>query len=81
MARAAQKTVVTSNGDGTQVFDWTVEEEEAFEALAAKAWKGNRIAAYAELNQFEMQYDDQENGTTTWVDAIAAIKLANPKGE
>jgi hypothetical protein len=26
-----------------------------------------------------MRYDDLVNGTTTWQDAIAAIKLAHPK--
>ncbi len=27
----------------------------------------------------DMQYWDAENGTTTWADAIAAVKAANPK--
>ena len=33
----------------------------------------------AQLNQFEMQFDDQVNGTTTWIDAINAIKSKYPK--
>ncbi len=37
-----------------------------------------RVAAYAELNQFEMQFDDQLNGTNTWFDAVAAIKVMYP---
>ena len=44
-----------------------------------KDWERNRIAAYSSLNQDEMRFDDQVNGTTTWVDAILAIKLAHPK--
>jgi len=39
----------------------------------------NRKAEYDKLNQFEMQYDDQQNGTTTWVDAINDIKARYPK--
>ena len=38
-----------------------------------------RKAEYDQLNQFEMQYDDQQNGTTTWVDAINDIKARFPK--
>ena len=79
---AAQNTIVTHHSDGTtttEVVDWTAEETAAHAAADAIAWKGERIAAYAALNQFEMQYDDQEDSTTTWVDAIAAIKVAHPK--
>ena len=39
----------------------------------------NRKQEYDKLNQFEMQFDDQLNGTTTWVDAINAIKQEFPK--
>jgi hypothetical protein len=38
-----------------------------------------RAAEYAALNQFEMQFDDQQNNTTTWVDAINDIKARHPK--
>ena len=44
-----------------------------------KTWKENRQEEYAKLNQFEMQFDDQRDSTTTWVDAIDAIKVAIPK--
>lgn len=40
----------------------------------------NRKAEYDALNQFEMQYDDKKNSTTTWDDAIEAIKKKYPKG-
>jgi hypothetical protein len=39
----------------------------------------NRKAAYDLLNQFEMQFDDQANGGTTWVDAVNEIKARYPK--
>ena len=38
-----------------------------------------RKAKYDLLNQDEMRFDDQANSTTTWVDAINAIKAAHPK--
>jgi hypothetical protein len=38
-----------------------------------------RKAEYDQLNQDEMRYDDVKNSTTTWVDAIDAIKAAHPK--
>jgi hypothetical protein len=39
----------------------------------------NRKAEYNQLNQFEMQFDDKENSTTTWVDKINEIKGRHPK--
>ena len=38
-----------------------------------------RKAEYDQLNQFEIQFDDQRDGTTTWVDAINDIKDRFPK--
>ena len=38
-----------------------------------------RKAKYNLLNQDEMRFDDVKNSTTTWVDAIDAIKAAHPK--
>ena len=46
----------------------------------AQEYARNRKAEYDALNQLEMQYDDEEDGTTTWKDAIAAIKTKYPKG-
>ena len=48
-------------------------------AYNAQAYSRLRKVEYNLLNQDEMRYDDLVNGTTTWQDAIAAIKLANPK--
>jgi len=39
----------------------------------------SRKEKYLKLNQFEMQFDDAANSTTTWVDAINAIKQEFPK--
>ena len=41
-----------------------------------------RTRAYPSIQeQLDMQYWDSVNGTTTWADAIAAVKAANPKPE
>ena len=39
----------------------------------------NRKAEYNQLNQFEMQFDDDRDSTTTWVDKINEIKGRHPK--
>ena len=80
-----------SDGAGTFIAEWlsdsaqpTVSQIEAAEAV----WQTNynaleysrlREAKYDLLNQNEMRFDDQVNSTTTWVDAINAIKTAHPK--
>jgi len=46
----------------------------------AQEYARNRKAEYDALNQLEMQFDDKEDGTTTWEDAINAIKTKYPKG-
>jgi len=46
----------------------------------AQAYARSRKAKYDKLNQDEMRYDDLVNSTTTWQDAIAAIKTSIPKG-
>ena len=45
----------------------------------SQAYARSRKSAYDLLNQDEMRYDDLVNSTTTWPDAIAAIKLEFPK--
>ena len=39
----------------------------------------NRKKEYDQLNQFEMQFDDDRDSTTTWVDKINEIKGRHPK--
>jgi hypothetical protein len=49
-------------------------------AYANKNYSRNRAYSYPTITkQLEMMYDDQINGTTTWKDAIQAVKDANPK--
>jgi hypothetical protein len=55
------------------------EAQAVIDAEAALTYADKRKAKYAQLNQFEMQFDDQVNGTTTWVDAIKAVKDTYPK--
>ena len=43
------------------------------------SWSSLRKSKYVDLNRDEMRYDDLINGTTTWQDAITAIKLEYPK--
>jgi hypothetical protein len=38
-----------------------------------------RKAEYDKLNQFELRFDDLENGTTVWQDSINEIKTRFPK--
>jgi len=48
-------------------------------AYDAQAYARNRKAEYDQLNQFEMQFDDKRDDTTTWVDKINEIKGRHPK--
>ena len=62
----------------------TEEQLNAFEDEARILESDNQIiksrkAEYDQLNQFEMQFDDNRDGTTTWVDAINEIKGRHPK--
>ena len=45
----------------------------------SQAYARNRKDEYAQLNQFEMQFDDDRDSTTTWVDTINEIKGRHPK--
>lgn len=44
-----------------------------------KTYAEERRKAYGRLQQFELQYDDEINGTTKWKDAIEEIKKKYPK--
>ena len=47
----------------------------------AAQYQRNRSAAYPSIQeQLDMQYWDSVNGTTTWADAIAKVKVDYPKG-
>ena len=43
------------------------------------AYARSRKQEYDKLNQWEMQFDDNRDGTTTWVDSINEIKVRFPK--
>ena len=69
--------------DGTQV---TLDEAKIAVEIArlqadydSQEYARKRQAEYAKLNQFEMQFDDQRDSTSTWVDAVNAIKVKFPK--
>ena len=81
---------VVKVGDEWEIGEWrssknrpTNEEIASAEAdYDAQAYARSRAAAYPSIQeQLDMQYWDSVNGTTTWADAIAAVKAAHPKGE
>ena len=79
------------DGSGAYIKEWlssdsqpTVSEIEAAEVVWQTNWTAqeyarNRKAEYKQLNQFEMIFDDDRDGTTTWVDKINEIKGRHPK--
>ena len=57
-------------------------EELFLEEEAAKEYSRKRETEYPLIEeQLDMQYWDSVNGTTTWKDAIQAVKDAHPKPE
>ena len=56
-----------------------VEADRLQDIYDSQEYARNRKAEYDQLNQFEMQFDDNRDGTTTWVDAINEIKGRYPK--
>jgi len=49
-------------------------------AFDAAAYSRNRAIAYPSIaDQLDMQYHDSVDGTTTWADAIAAVKTKYAK--
>ena len=54
--------------------------DEMQSAFDAKAYAQDRIAAYPNIEeQLDMKYHDKKDGTTTWEDAVQAVKDAHPK--
>ena len=78
-----EHTIVVQDGvtkPTKEEFDAKVAELKA--SYDAKQYARDRAAAYPSIQeQLDMQYWDSVNGTTTWADAIAAVKAAHPKGE
>ncbi len=69
------------NNDTTPIATADIEAKmvEVQAAYDAQAYARNRKAEYNQLNQFEMQFDDDRDSTTTWVDKINEIKARYPK--
>jgi len=80
-----------SDGNGVYIKSWissdaqpTVSAIEAAEvewqtAYDAQAYARSRKQEYDKLPQWEMQFDDQRDGTSTWIDSINEIKERFPK--
>ena len=70
-----------TNGNSVTL-DQTLVDAEVIRLQAeydSQEYARNRKAEYDQLNQFEMQFDDDRDGTTTWVDTINEIKGRHPK--
>ena len=70
-----------TNGNSVTL-DQTLVDAEVIRLQAeydSQEYARNRKAEYDQLNQFEMQFDDDRDGTTTWVDKINEIKGRHPK--
>ena len=60
----------------------TTELERLQSEYDAKEYQRLRAAEYPSLvDQLDMQYHDALNGTTTWQDAVNAVKAKYPKPE
>ena len=62
----------------------SVDQIKAKQAELKKTWESqsyarSRKAEYDKLNQFELMYDDKQNGTDNWTKEIKAIKEKFPK--
>jgi len=89
--RNTHPTVVTIRGNGSTAVDTNGDVVALDESLIStemarlqaeydsQAYARNRKAEYDQLNQFEMMFDDDRDGTTTWVDTINEIKGRHPK--
>jgi len=61
--------------------DIVAKQAELQTAYDAKQYSRDRANAYPTWqDQMDMQYKDLLNGTTTWKDTVAKVKLDNPKG-
>jgi len=73
-------TIVWENGTTEiPVADIQTKLNELQAEYDAQEYARNRKAEYDQLNQFEMQFDDDRDSTTTWVDKINEIKGRHPK--
>jgi hypothetical protein len=75
-------TIVWLDGNPTNITNQQILDKHA-ELQAdydAKQYQRDRKKAYPDIgDQLDMQYHDKKDGTTTWEDAVQAVKDANPK--
>ena len=84
--------MLQDDGAGVYIKEWnldiaqpTAEQIASYETVgntkeALQTVLNNRATAYPSIQeQLDMQYWDNVNGTTTWKDAVAKVKLDNPK--
>ena len=79
------------DGKGVYIKEWLSDQPQPSEAdietadtewqteYDSQAYARSRKQEYDKLNQWEMQFDDNRDGTTTWVDSINEIKERFPK--
>ena len=85
--------LLQDDGNGAYIKEWNLAiAEPTAEQLASYETAGNTTEALQTVlntratsyptwqEQMDMQYKDLLNGTTTWKDAVAKVKLDNPKG-
>jgi FtsZ-binding cell division protein ZapB len=76
------KSVEKEDGSYDNI-DFTKEERYKFYTQEKEQSKiqyiQDRKIAYDKLNQFELQFNDMQDGTNTWQEAIQAIKDKYPK--
>ena len=72
-------SITWHKGGPISVADIEAKKAELDAEYKANKYQRDRKSEYDLLNQFEMQFDDQRDGTSTWVDAINAIKDKYPK--
>ena len=74
-----------SAGYAAEDVEEKVVTQDAFDVLWEAArppatYADNRVVAYGSWgDQLDMQYHDAVDGTTTWVDHVAAVKAEHPK--
>jgi hypothetical protein len=61
--------------------DILAKQAELKTAYDAKQYQRDREKEYPDIgDQLDMQYHDKKDGTTTWEDAVQAVKEKYPKG-
>jgi hypothetical protein len=69
-----------ANNDYAEYLEWIADGNTPQPYVAPiPTWQELRQAEYSKVNWTELQLNDVMNGTTTAVDAYAAIRLAIPK--